>query len=202
MLKYQELSLEMTRPDLNLSYSSRETPVVNSVKPHQETSLLDSKHGLILNLLVDVLDCMVDFTLLMLLRREIVLETPLQRLWLNLSKAISTQTQLQPAFRFPLKFCPPKDSMPEVHKAHSALVNAVKDNAAKDNEAKVDSEGHKDNEVKVDSEELKANVVKELKGSEEPQVTNKVLDKHNPLKTLLHFQLVAISWLAPQAPAL
>ena len=97
--------------------------------------------------------------------------------------------------------------MPEVHKAHSALVNAVKDNAAKDNEAKVDSEDHKDNEAKVDSEELKANVVKELKvseehkdnevkelkGSEEPQVTNKVLVKHNPLKTLLHFQLVAIN---------
>ena len=141
--------------------------------------------------------------------REIVLETPLQRLLLNLSKAISTQTQLQPAFHFPLKFCPPKDSMPEVHKAHSALVNAVKDNAAKDNEAKVDSEDLKDSEVKVprDSEELKANVVKELKvseehkdnvvkelkGSEEPQVTNKVLVKHNPLKTLLHFQLVAIN---------
>ena len=99
--------------------------------------------------------------------REIVLETPLQRLLLNLSKAISTQTQLQPAFHFPLKFCPPKDSMPEVHKAHSALVNAVKDNAAKDNEAKVDSEDLKDNEAKVDSGELKANVVKELKVSEE-----------------------------------
>ena len=103
MLKYQELSLEMIRPDLNLSYSSRycycqdqllvvtnlfttdvtvntlfmqinrETPVVNLVKPHQETFLLGSKHGLILNLLVDALDCTVDFTSLMLLKRYLLI---------------------------------------------------------------------------------------------------------------------------------
>ena len=51
---------------------NRETLVVNSVKPHQETFLLGSKHGLILNLLVDALDCTVDFTSLMLLKRYLL----------------------------------------------------------------------------------------------------------------------------------
>merc|ERR1719288_606976 len=195
MLKYQELSLEMTKPDSNLSYSLRAIPVVSSAKHHQEIFLLDSKLGLISNSLVDDQDCMVDFTSLMPLKRVIDLETKSERLLLNLSKAISIQIQLQPASLFQLKFFPLKDSTQEVHKVHLA-VPEVKDKADKVPKDLVEHKGNVAKQVK-DSEDHKDNVANqdsvEYKDNKDLEVINKVLVKHNQIKTLHHFLLAVIS---------
>ena len=138
------------------------------------------------------------------------METKSERLLLNLSKAISIQIQLQPASLFLLKFFPLKDSMQEVHKVHLAVLEVkvnvdkvkvpkdlveVKDKVPKVVKDLVEHKGNVAKQVK-DSED-KDNVAKEdsveHKDNKDLEVINKVLVKHNQLKTLHHFLLAVIS---------
>ena len=137
------------------------------------------------------------------------METKSERLLLNLSKAISIQIQLQPASLFQLKFFPLKDSMQEVHKVHLAVPEVkdkvdkvpkdlveLKDNVAKVHKDLVEHKGNVAKQVK-DSEDHKDNLAKEdlveHKELKDLEVINKVLVKHNQIKTLHHFLLAVIS---------